>query len=183
MDFSKQLSGGFTLLELIVVVAVLSILLGVVIPGFKSMLEQNRMAAAVNGFIATLRYARSEAVTRETRVVVCASTDGVNCLDDYTGWGEGTLVFVDSDNSRSRDVDELLLNYRQGVEDGLEVMSSSSSRSTITYYPTGRGWGSNTTVRFCLPGSDIENRAVIISFTGNPRVSHKMPGGGSISCG
>ncbi len=183
MDFPGKREGGFTLLELIIALAVLSILLGGVIPGFKSLLEQNRMVAAVNGFIATLRYARSEAVTREMRVVVCPSGDGVNCLDDYTGWGEGTLIFVDSDNSRSRGVDELLLNYRQGVDDGLEVVSSSSSRSTITYYPTGRGWGSNTTVRFCLPDSGIENRAVIISFTGNPRVSYKMPGGGSISCG
>ncbi|MCP3670504.1 MAG: prepilin-type N-terminal cleavage/methylation domain-containing protein [Gammaproteobacteria bacterium] len=182
MEFPKCISVGFTLLELLLAVAITSILLTMVIPGFSGMLDQNRMVTNVNGFISSLHMARSEAVTRGLWVTVCPSSNGVSCVSDYRRWGEGYIVFVNRDKDKERDENEELLGWYQGFVDQMVVHTSSDSRNTIAYRPNGRAWGFNTTVRFCQTGDSSLNRAVIISATGRPRLSDNMPDGSAIIC-
>ncbi len=182
MEFPKRISVGFTLLELLVTVAITSILLTMVIPGFSGMLDRNRMVANVNGFVSSLYLARSEAVARELWVTICPSSDGASCVPDYRRWGEGYIVFVNRDRDKERDGDEELLGWYQDFVDKMVVQTSSDSRNTITYRPNGRAWSFNTTVRFCPPGDLSPNRAIIIAATGRPRLSDKMSDGSAIIC-
>lgn len=182
MDFRSTNSAGFTLVELLTTLSVASILMATAAPSFQSFLERSRMSTATNTFISHLHLARSEAIKRKRRVILCPSSDGVECIADYTQWAKGYILFVDDDNNRLRNGSELLIRYVQDEGDGITIYSSSNYRRVVAYYPTGMAYGFNTTIRFCARTSQTNNRAIIISATGRPRLSKSMSDGGEIEC-
>lgn len=119
MDAPPQgLTLGFTLIELLVTLAVLAIVLVAGVPGFQSVVNGNRLAAAANETIAALQTARIEAIRRNRRVAVCASADAnagasASCA---AGKPDGWLVFVDNDRNGSFGAGDLLL--RSSALDG-----------------------------------------------------------------
>ncbi|MBB3062419.1 GspH/FimT family pseudopilin [Microbulbifer rhizosphaerae] len=87
---------GFTLVELMVTIAVLAIVVGIAVPSFYTQIQNNRSLALAEDFAGALNYARSEAVKRGTRVSLCASADGKKCGGD---WKQSWIAFVDSATS------------------------------------------------------------------------------------
>jgi type IV fimbrial biogenesis protein FimT len=84
---------GFTLVELMVTIAVLAILLAIGIPAFASLIASNRLTSATNELIASLQTARTEALRRNVRVTVCPAAPGATaCSGD---WRDGWIAFVD----------------------------------------------------------------------------------------
>ncbi len=81
---------GFTLIELMVVVAIVAILAALAAPSFADLLRRNRLSAAVSALQVSLSLARSEAVKRgaDARVTVAANTLA-------GAWTNGWTVFVD----------------------------------------------------------------------------------------
>jgi type IV fimbrial biogenesis protein FimT len=85
---------GFTLIELIVTMAVAGVLAAIALPAFSNFLQNDRDIGQINSLVASLNYARSEAVKRDAPVTVCPSTDTLTCSGGsnwYGGW-----VVVDS---------------------------------------------------------------------------------------
>lgn len=85
---------GFTLVELMVTLAVASILFTVAAPSFNQFVSSNNASNAAERLASIFAYARSEAVVRVENVLVCATTDGANCVVGGTDedWGSGWLV-------------------------------------------------------------------------------------------
>lgn len=82
---------GFTLIELMVALAVLAILATIGIPSFQNLLAENRVSSAANNLQLALQLARSTAASRNYEdgdfVTVCASSDGTECTGTWTdGW-------------------------------------------------------------------------------------------------
>ena len=81
---------GFTLVELMVALAVLVILISIAIPSFMNIIQNSRSAALANSIVIALNVARSEAVKRNALVNLCPSSDGATCmalpLDWTVGW-------------------------------------------------------------------------------------------------
>jgi type IV fimbrial biogenesis protein FimT len=93
-------SAGFTILELMIAVAVLGILLGIGVPSFQGIMRQNRLAAQTNELLAAAAMARSEAVKRGTTVSICPMTapdadENVVACADNSSWSNGWMVFSD----------------------------------------------------------------------------------------
>lgn len=89
---------GFTLIELMVTVAVVAILVGVAVPSFQGAVNGNRLASSANELVASLQTARMEAIRRNRRVVVCASANA-NAGQDATCANaniDGWITFVDN---------------------------------------------------------------------------------------
>jgi len=84
---------GFTLIELMVTLAVLAVVASVAVPSFSTMINNNRSVTLAEDMAGALNYARSEAVKRSTNVTLCASADGSAC--DGT-WTDHWIVFVDT---------------------------------------------------------------------------------------
>jgi type IV fimbrial biogenesis protein FimT len=86
---------GFSLIELLVTLAVASILLAIASPSLASFFRVNRIAGASNDVVLTLQLARAEAARRGRPVSACRSTDGATCATG-TDWGDGWIVFQDA---------------------------------------------------------------------------------------
>lgn len=86
---------GFTLIELIVTLAVLAIVVAMAAPAFNGMIANNRSVSMASELVATLNYARSESIRQAKRVSICPSTNGTSCLSSANDWAKGWLVFVD----------------------------------------------------------------------------------------
>src|SRR4030067_1077024 len=100
---------GFTLIELMVTLAVGAILLSVAVPSFSTMIMNNRLITQTNDFVTALNIARSEAIKRSGRVTMCKSNDNTACDISATGWVQGWIIFVDSDNDAQADAGEELV--------------------------------------------------------------------------
>lgn len=81
---------GFSLIELMIVLAIIAITAAVAVPSYQSNIASNRKTSAANNLLGALQFARSEAVLRRSEVKVCASANGNTC--NGTDWSSGGLV-------------------------------------------------------------------------------------------
>jgi type IV fimbrial biogenesis protein FimT len=88
-------AAGFTLIELMVTISVLSILLAIAVPNFTTFIRNNRLATQTNAVIGALNYARAEASTRGQSVSVCAANQARNACDNANNWMNGWIIFTD----------------------------------------------------------------------------------------
>lgn len=89
----KSRQPGFTIIELMVTLLVLSILVASAVPSFRELTRSNRVVAAQNDLVTAMSVARSEAVKQSRAVTVCASADSATCSGN-TNWATGWIVTV-----------------------------------------------------------------------------------------
>lgn len=172
---------GLTLIELLTTTAVLGISLAVAVPGWSSFAQRNQITTTTNLMLTHLRYARSEAVKRQTFISLCPSDDGASCSGNPRGWQRGYLVFRDDNGNRSRDEDEPLLRAQGTAPSNLSLFST-PGRPAVRFRADGAAWSTNTTFSVCA-GEDVSaNRAVVLYGTGRARTDRKLPGNGAITC-
>lgn len=81
---------GLTLIELIVVIAVVAILTSVAVPNLRQFIQNSRTTASANQLVTAINLARSEAIKRGTEARVCASSDLTTC--NSSDWTDGWIV-------------------------------------------------------------------------------------------
>lgn len=91
---------GFTILELMAIVAITGILLTVGLPSFQTLMFNNRITSQLNQLSSSLALARSEAVKLNRTVVVCPSTTGTDCTPGVD-WDVGWITFIDRNHDAS----------------------------------------------------------------------------------
>jgi type IV fimbrial biogenesis protein FimT len=99
---------GFTLVELMVVIAIVAILLVVGVPSYKYVSNSYRISGEVNGLLGDAQFARSEAIKEGQQVILCTSTNGTTCAGVDT-WQSGWIVCVDLNNDNLCDDGEPVL--------------------------------------------------------------------------
>jgi type IV fimbrial biogenesis protein FimT len=93
----KTSNDGFSLVELMIVIAIVAILLVIALPSFRDTFNRNRITTESNDLVTAFTLARSEAITRTVPVSVCPSSTGTSCIGTGAAadWGRGWIVFVD----------------------------------------------------------------------------------------
>ena len=118
---------GVTLVELLTVMAIGVILLGIGIPSYGYLLNQNRLAVTTNKLVVDLQRARSESIKRGVRVTVCKTsnaTAAAPACDTTASWHQGWLVFVDEGTRGVLDYQDQLLSTEQGVSNGASISTT-----------------------------------------------------------
>ncbi len=162
---------GFTLLELMVTIAIVAILGALAAPSFQAMIQANRSRTVSSEVMATLNLARSEAARRGQPVSVCRSSDGNSCSSTGTGWDSGWIAFVNEDAASegatvTRDDGELLLQARQDLPTGVTVRPNGNFTNGITFLRTGLVWGLGTgTFAICVNGELKKSQAILVIAT------------------
>lgn len=170
----KQL--GTTLMELMVALAVAGILAAIAIPSFAALMRSSRLSSFTNEMVSSLHLARSEAIKRNSRAVICTSATGASCAAGG-GWHQGWLVFHDPNNNAELDADETVIMARQALPDGFFLTGNSTVEKYISYSPSGAtrmisGAFQAGTLTLCnASGSSGPAIQVVISSTGRPRTS------------
>lgn len=171
---------GFTLLELLVTIAIGVLVIGWAVPSFFHLVRDARRTASVNDFVTAVHFARSEAIKRARRIVLCRSGDGQRCeRGEETGWEAGWFVFVnlDADDPPQVDEDEPILLLR-GAETHATVRGN---RQAFTFRPFGKR-ATNGTLTFCDERGPDHARAIVVSPTGRPRTAATDAAGNALVC-
>jgi type IV fimbrial biogenesis protein FimT len=134
---------GFTLIELIVTVALLAIITSFAIPGMQSFLSSNRVSTLANEFTSGLSYARGEAVNRNTCVTMCITADPTaaspTCTTALNDWNSGWIIFANPNcNASALDDRDQLLQVYEGNPAGAQLTTATGGNvRSITF--TSRG--------------------------------------------
>jgi len=146
---------GFTLVELLVVVTVLGILLGIGIPSFRSLLEQNRATSAANQLQASLQFARSTAIAQGRPVTICVAnfaTNPVSCNANSNNWHAGWIVRLDNPTLTP---EERVLREQRPLNPSVTIITPTTGGRQWVYSSTG-----NLNL---LPGQALENFPITVS--------------------
>jgi type IV fimbrial biogenesis protein FimT len=172
------------LVELLVTIAIAAVLAGLAVPSFKELIASNRLKSHSSLLHTSLLLARSEAIKRNGRVVLCKSANGKDCTA-AGDWQQGWIVFADADNDAVRDHDndndpddgdealirhiealtgDFVLEGKDDIQNYVSYTSMGSTKSISDAFQAG-------TFTLCERAVDNGNaREIKISATGRVRV-------------
>lgn len=196
---------GFTLVELVVALAVAAVLLGVGVPSFTSAIQNSRIGTQYNQVTRAFFLARSEAVKSGEFVVVCARSapESEQCGDE-TDWANGWLVFVDVDSNVAApakvEAGDTIIATEPAVSGDNTVQAFASLASGaapeavahVRYRPRGdTDWQGGSVVVCDAERGEEHSRAINVKLTGSiqpgrPSGTERIPRdafGSPIDCG
>lgn len=106
---------GYSLVELIAVIAVISIVFGLAAPPFQRMVERNKAAMGINWIIRVINMTRATAIERGVLTTLCPTRDRKRCGG---AWDDQIMIFTDADNNRQLDGKDVAVTYLHFPYDG-----------------------------------------------------------------
>lgn len=174
--------GGFSLVELVTVLAVMAVLLSIALPDLSQLVRSQQLKVAASDLFSAINLARAQAIARGARVELApAGPDGAD-------WRRGWVVFVDNDGDRRPGSgDEVIAAYGP-VAAGIAITSVFSSQQGapyIAYNGAGRGctdtssvaarWGTISLFR------EGQTRRIKINMLGRARICDPARDGAACS--
>jgi type IV fimbrial biogenesis protein FimT len=148
-------SAGISVIELVVSLAVVAILATTGVPAFSSFIHSNRISESAFDVLGTINLARSEAVKRRSRVVLCRSADPTAappaCGGSANTWTTGWLVFESGDgNSTYEAASDTLLGIGLVNSASIDVITNSTSNQNLEYNADGTTNEAGAWARFAV---------------------------------
>ncbi|MBX2857638.1 MAG: GspH/FimT family pseudopilin [Cellvibrionaceae bacterium] len=189
---------GFTLLELLFTVLIVAVLAGLAAPSFNRLILINKVQSETQGLYIDIAFARSEAVSRNKFISICASVDGLTC-NGSNRWSDGWIVFEDDGAGgvaddfadTAKQSGEKLLRVTQQMENLTidAIDAGGAGVQGIMFGPRGyiasmRRFSNDnssvkTTLKVCGPGGDSGvARAIWMQVTGRSELSQDTDGSG-----
>lgn len=168
---------GFTLVELMVVVALTALLVALAAPSLQALVQRNAVSGHVNAFVGSLRLARAQALQRGLPVKMCRSADAesaasLRCASGID-WSGGWIVFIDRNDNGivNPDDGDVVLRVQGALSGSGGVNSSGGSTVVFRFRPTGLLGSGATQMTFDAVGRPSgPRRRVCISLQGRTRV-------------
>ena len=178
---TSSTSRGFTLVELMITIAVLAIGSALAYPSFTGVMRSNRVATTTNSFIAAFNLARSEAIRSNRGGGVCPSRDGASC--EGSDWNVGFMAFEDVDFNGSFSAGDRVLRYFEGndamqlsAQPGAGEPAGGGGIEQVAFDRSGRVIAAvqfNVQVKDCAAGQDYR-RVLNVRRTGQTRMEKEV---------
>lgn len=180
----RRAPAGFTLLELIVTLAIVGLLAAFAAPNMGTIIRNHRITTLTNEVLTELKLARSEAIKRGVPVRIC-TTDGAStplACNDSKDWHEGRAVYVDSNTNGTNDAGE---GFRGGeaIADNRRIRVANSAGvaiDEIAFNPQGASILGDINVVICDNRGQQFGRSIeILRVSGEARVRAARPAAGA----
>lgn len=158
-------------MELMVTLAVASILLSVGVPTFRGVIMDNRLVTRANEFVSSVSAARSYAIRYQRSATICATANfdaAVPTCDATTDWSNGWIVWVDKDRDTITDADEII-SVHEPLPDSSTF--SSTGASQFTYDARGFSTVAGDELTLCDDRTSETGRLIRINNVGRTSVS------------
>jgi type IV fimbrial biogenesis protein FimT len=169
---------GYSIYELLLTLVLIGILASLGLPAFSATLAKSRQTSEINALFHAIHLARKESIRRREVMTVCASADGLSC-GSARDWSAGWILFSNADRDSPPQLDpgeSVVLAHR--VTETVEV---TANRRSFTLRATFRR-ATNGTLVFCDRHARVPAKALVVSYTGRPRVATERVDGAPFSC-
>ena len=165
-------SSAFTLIELVVAIAITTLLVSAAYPAFQDWLAATQLANHAKQMAESMTRARTEAIRRGYRVNLCKSTDQRHCVN-RGGWEGGYIVFVDANRDGQVDDDASVLGVEGRAPPGITVEANRPLENYVSYTSLGHARMLNGalqmgTLTVCRKGQRALH--VVLAGTGRVRI-------------
>ena len=165
---------AFTLYELLITLALVAVLVALGTPSFATLAAKSRQSAELNALFHAFHQARKESIMRRRAMALCPSMDGKTCANTKD-WSTGWLIFHDAAGT-GLPGDGIVARHEVAT-----TMRVSANRRIFTARGT-RKRTTNGTFVVCDRRGRTGAKALVISYTGRPRVAERRPDGSAWSC-
>jgi type IV fimbrial biogenesis protein FimT len=180
-------SRGFTLVELLITLAILIIAAGIAVPGFSSLALSNARTSSVNTYFGAFAFARHQAVKTRSIAAICPLNESNQCIDD---WNREISIFPDTDRNQKPDDDTIWRVIRPGSS-RLRVHSRTAGSGSFHFGPDGIVHGGTGSLVIC-PGDVSSGQMTYIAVNRGGRARQvkdddgdgriRLSWGGEVTC-
>lgn len=169
---------GYSLLELLLTLAIVAAVLTVGVPSFSGILANARLRTETDSLFHAIHLARKESIVQRRVVTLCPTRDELTCSGE-SDWSGAWMMFVNEDRDwpAVRDPDEPVLRVHV-VDPAVRITANRRSFSLRTANLR----ATNGTLVFCDRSKRAKSRALVVSYTGRPRVAYADRRGRSYAC-
>ena len=173
-----RIARGYSLLELLMTVTLAALILALGLPSLATVAARQKQSAEINALFHAVHLARKESIVRRRVVSLCPSFDGNTCTPGRD-WSGGFLMFENTDKDEPPMVDDgepILARHYAGPTSRISANRRGFTLRAIFKRAT------NGTIVVCDRAGRIPPKALVISYTGRPRVALETPRGEPYSC-
>jgi type IV fimbrial biogenesis protein FimT len=165
-------SKGFTLLELIIILAILGLTMAYAVPGLRTMVTNNRISGNANDFIAAQQFAKAESASRINPVTMCKKNAAGDACVAGGDWSQGWIVFSDVNGDAAVDGGETVLLNHETLNPDITFGGTAGVTDFITYRPSGTTSVTSTEVLIICDDRGYAGSAkgILVTITGRGSV-------------
>lgn len=158
---------GFTLIELTIVLAIITLLFSLGSSSYRFLINQSRIQSDVSNLLMMLRMTREQAIINATTSVLCPSSDDKTCIRN---WKLPLIQFHDTNKNKKRDNDEMILNRFDAFSEDALI---NYPKTQVRFNEHGMANFYNGTFGYCL-GDTVQG--IVISRIGRIRFAQDLDG-------
>ncbi len=169
---------AFSLVELLVTLAIAAVLAGLAFPAFDGLIERSRSTSRVNDLVGIIRFARHAAISERRWVAICPAID-----ETCTGsrqWHTGVMAFEDRNRDGGRQPSEPVLGYLAALDPGERLTwRAFRRRNFLQFRPEGYTNWQNGSFLYCPASGDARyGKVLIVNIQGRTAPSVDADGDG-----
>ncbi|HET8705453.1 MAG TPA: GspH/FimT family pseudopilin, partial [Pseudomonadales bacterium] len=170
-------NAGFSVIELLIAIAIVAILATVGVPAYTNLTSSNRMAMEISSLSEDLEFTKTEAIKRGQYTSICSSSDGKNCSGS-TNWQNGWIVFTDPTHSGTTNSSSTLLRIQKAFS-AADTLTANNSINFISFNREGFAYGLPPQVTLTLKDASAKaalTRCLTVTFLGKISTSSYQAG-------